>query len=191
MENLKRIPLYFKRHNKESLFCGCLLTAAGLSVASIGALNIINDLQAWMSSNNMGGPPFNTMMAASIAAFVLILPSILFFLVAYLLTESHSLGQKLSFALSAGCLAIAVFAQNSALALGGVLCFWAGEVDFLTKRKIPERKVDSPQVTENMAQNRLGCIRNNRNFNPRGCDFLHCNKRNELHFLEFHFWGKF
>ena len=151
IQNLLR---YLKKHDMKSLIAGCCVLIAGISIASIGGLRLNSALQIWLTSNNPWGPSFDTMMGLSVTALVLLLPSILFFVVAYLLIESHALGQKISFILSIGCLLFGAVSQNAALALAGILCFWGAEIEFLKRRKIGQERMDSPVVTENIA--RLG-----------------------------------
>ncbi len=150
--NFNRMLTYLKRHPKKNLVATGAIVLAGIAVGSIGILGLQYALHEWISSGALWGEPFDTMIAKTIASIAYILPSVLFFVVAYLIAESHSLGLKLSLALSIVSLAIGIGITNVALTLAGVLCFLGTEIEFLTRKRTIGKKLDSPVITEKVAK---------------------------------------
>jgi phosphate transport system permease protein len=148
---LAKIMQSLRRHTVENLITSVPLVLAGISVCSIGFLRLTDALQTWLSSGALGGEPFDIMMPRLIESIVLIAPAIIFFVIAYLLFESHSLGGKMALILSIGCLAAGVFLANAALTFAGVSSFLGAEILFLTRRKTKAKK-DSPITIENVAK---------------------------------------
>jgi phosphate transport system permease protein len=127
-----------------------LIFVAGLLVASIGAKRVLNALVFWISGQTLVGKSFDYMIAESFSGLILILPSIVFFIIGYLIVESHSLGVKLSFLLSTGLLIFGVTISDASIALSGVLCFLGSETEFFFRRRT--KNLDSPTTTEKAAK---------------------------------------
>lgn len=153
---LKKFLIYLKKHSMKELVTCCLVMLAGVSAASIGTSRIIDTLQIWLSSSALWGPSFDTMVPFAIISIAILAPCIIFFILAYMVFESHSLGEKLVLILSIGCLAFGVYSVSVAITLAGVLCLWAAEISLLIGKKTSKRPVNSPIVTENVA--RLGLL---------------------------------
>ncbi|MCW3983824.1 MAG: phosphate ABC transporter permease PstA [Candidatus Bathyarchaeota archaeon] len=156
---LKKIENYERSHEKRNLLAAIFMVTAGISVASIGGTKLFNALAIWLSETTLMGPQFDQMMASSTSALVLILPSLLFFVLAYLLSEAHSLGLKLAAISAFLTLSTGILTINPQLTLAGVLCFLAFEIEFFNRnfRKVTDKQfksgiTDSPIVTENLAK---------------------------------------
>lgn len=154
---------YLKTREKKSLLASGLVFLAGAIISSIGITKLFTTMDAWMLGGTLWGPEFDTMMISSIIALLLILPVILFFVIAYLLVESHSLGVKLSLAMCMGLIVLGVIiTKNAQLTLVGVLCGWAAEIEsefpinmlqlFDGKKIKRKKKRDSPTTTEKIAK---------------------------------------
>jgi phosphate transport system permease protein len=153
-----------RRHEKKNLFTSSLVFISGAIIASFGFVKLFSAIGKWLSHGApFWGPPFvdvtmqyslfDVMMQDSLIALILILPSLLVFLVGYLLMESHSLGIKLSFALALGLLSLATLRViNFQLGLtAGLLCVSAASMELIRQRRTGSKK-DSPVITENIAK---------------------------------------
>lgn len=163
-----RLPIqlynYLRRHEKKNLFAGSLVFISGAIIASFGFVKLCSAIGKWLSHGApFWGPPFSditmqyslfdVMMQDSLIALILILPSLLVFLVGYLLMESHSLGIKLSFALALGLISLTILRVID-FELGfvaGLLCALATAMELIIRRRTGHKK-DSPVVTENIAK---------------------------------------
>jgi len=154
---------YLKAREKKSLLAGCLVFFAGAILSSIGILKLFASMDTWMLSGTLWGRQFDKMMTESIVALLVILPCFVFFVIAYLLAESHSLGVKLSLSMCVGLLVVGVIVtKNAQLTLAGVLCGWAAEIEsefpinllqlFDRKKIKKEKNRDSPTTTEKIAK---------------------------------------
>ncbi|MGD6809099.1 MAG: phosphate ABC transporter permease PstA [Candidatus Bathyarchaeia archaeon] len=141
-----------KKLEKGQIVAGSLIVLAGLAVASIGVLSLQNSLQEWLTSGELFKAPFDTMMASAISSVLYIFPAVIFFVVAYLVAQSHSLGLKTSISLSVLSIFLGVIWINIPITLAGVLCFLGTEVGFLNRRNISKERRDSPVVTEKIAK---------------------------------------
>jgi phosphate transport system permease protein len=149
-----RLRGYLKTRNKPSLLASALVLISGGAVASFGVQKLIDSFNAWFSSGILWGPAVNSFLGNVVVAFILILPSLLVFIVGYLLLESHSLGPKLSILLSVAVTALAVLGTiNLELGLAaGFLCAAATAIEFIRLKRTTEHKPDPAAVTENIAK---------------------------------------
>jgi phosphate transport system permease protein len=154
INTITRFLNYLQKLRKRSLLAGSLAFLAGISTATIGSLRIIDALNTWITNQALVGITFDHMISSVAAGVLLIFPSIIFFVAGFLITESHSLGAKLSVLLSMGTLIYGIASLNATLVLSGVLCFLAAEIESLFRNKKLEK--NSPITTEKVAKFGLG-----------------------------------
>jgi uncharacterized membrane protein len=103
---------YLRNHGVKNSLATGLVVIAGIGIASIGVVSLANILHNWFIPKTFAdadeyGRAFNAMVADSIVSLIAILPSLPIFLIAYLISESHPIGSKLSIAFAIGLLAFA------------------------------------------------------------------------------------
>lgn len=145
---------YLRKRKKGNFVASALMSGSSIVSASFGVMHLINALNLWFSSSSLWGPSFNIIMADSLVAIILILPSFAMFLTAYLLMEAHSKGILLSsfFALAFFALALLGIMSFGSGLIMGVFSALAASTGFVTRLKNPTKRVDSPIVTENLAK---------------------------------------
>ena len=142
------------KRNRGSLAAGVLMGASGVVAASFGVNQLIHGFNLWLSSGVLWGPPLNVMMADSLMGIILMLPSVLLFLTAYLLMEGNSKGVLLSSFLAVILLGLVFFGMigfEFGLAMG-ILSALAAMAEFITRRRSGNERLDSPIVTENVVK---------------------------------------
>jgi phosphate transport system permease protein len=145
-----RITNYLQQRKKRSLLAGILTVLAGLSFASIGSVRLYEALETIMTNQSLIGNAFNQMISETFSGLLLILPCLIFFIAAFLIIESHSLGAKLTLLLSVPTLILGVITSSVTLTLTGVLCLLAAEIETLFRKKKLEK--NSPVTTEKVAK---------------------------------------
>jgi len=158
---IPRIRDYTKTRSKQNLIAtGMLVACAGL-IIFIGITNLASVLHGWFthapfSDLDAYGQAFNATVADCIVSIIAMLPSLPVLLVAYLISESHPMGNKISTAVGAGLIAFAFFGNfDFALILTlGILFALAGIIDLLQRHRL--RIAYLPLVTERIAKILLG-----------------------------------
>ncbi len=150
---------YLTKHQISNILATGLIAIAAIGVVSIGIGGFINTLTTWFSTDFTGvhialyGVAFNKMMAQALLSLLSTLVSIPLFLMAYLTSESHPWGNKLSI-VSAFILITLAFALNLKIEVtftAGILCLLSGIIEPINQRG-NERKTSSAMVTENIAK---------------------------------------
>ncbi len=146
---------YFKKKSKKKLFTSILLFFSGILAAYPGVIKLFSSF----STDGFTTLSFNALVAdTAVSILMIILPVVAFFFIGYMILENHSLGWKLSFAISAIAVVLGVTNfLNIEWALSiGILSALAGTIDIRDIRRIAKGEKDSPTVTENLAKVGLG-----------------------------------
>ena len=140
---------YLKKKEKQNLLAGMLLVISGVIFCLQGILHLYN-AYATVPFTLMN---IDTLIADTAVSALMIAPILVFASVAYMVWEKHTLGWKLTAALS--LLAIAL-GESGALNIEvslvvAFLCGLGGAIEFRNLRG-KQKTTDSPVVTENLAK---------------------------------------
>ena len=163
---MKRNPLsrlfeYMKGHELTTLMATGLVVFAAIGIASIAIVNLANTLSNWFAHTAFAnldeyGRAFNMMVADCVVSLIGLLPSLPILLIAYLISESHPMGSKLSIAVATGLLAFAFLGirEFGLSFIAGILCAVGGTIDLVRRQRRPRAYL--PLVTERLAKILLG-----------------------------------
>ena len=144
-----RIFEYFRKKEKRCLAICSFLFISGVIAALPGAIHLIGAA----SKDGFTLVSSSSLIADCAISLLMMTPILVFFAIAYLMLENHSMGWKLSYAAGAIALLLGLSGNfNVGLALSiSILCFFAATLMLQNMRGSKTSK-DLPIVTENLAK---------------------------------------
>lgn len=148
---------YLTTHKIRNILTAGLVIIAAVGIMAIGIVNFTKIMTDWFSTDftdvhiSIYGQAFNKMMSEALLSILLLLPSIPIFLTAYLIGESHPLGNKLSLVLATLLIGLAFLTNSFLFYITGILCATAAVLE-ITNRENSRKKADMPVITENVAK---------------------------------------